>query len=133
LLAVSILEDGWTQPIVIHESGEIVDGYHRWLVSGRRDVAVLTDGFVPVSILTRSDADQILSTIRHNRARGMHGILPMAQIVRTLKDEHGLNTEAIEKRLGMEDEEIDRLYDASSMPEKAADKRTEFSPGWKPG
>jgi ParB-like chromosome segregation protein Spo0J len=39
LLAQSILESGWTQPIVARsvDNGryEIVDGFHRWTVSGR--------------------------------------------------------------------------------------------------
>lgn len=37
LLKVSILEDGWTQPIVARLDGEIVDGFHRWKI-GRAHV-----------------------------------------------------------------------------------------------
>ena len=33
LLIISILEDGWTQPIVILPDGQIVDGFHRYTVS----------------------------------------------------------------------------------------------------
>jgi len=32
LLILSILEDGWTQPIVILKDGTIVDWFHRWLM-----------------------------------------------------------------------------------------------------
>src|SRR5258708_4407167 len=48
LLKVSIMEDGWTQPIVIRKDYEIVDGFHRWTVSGDPEVSALTDGMVPV-------------------------------------------------------------------------------------
>ena len=92
LLKLSILEDGWTQPIVAREDGEIVDGYHRfYLATHDREVAALTKGMVPVVRLTpRSNADQMMSTIRHNRARGTHGVLKMADIVRRLSVEFKL-------------------------------------------
>ena len=33
LLKTSIIADGWTQPIVVREDNEIVDGFHRWVLS----------------------------------------------------------------------------------------------------
>ena len=68
LLERSILADGWTQPLVVRfaEEGrfEIVDGFHRWTVSGYPNVAKLTAGLVPC-VLVRSDpVDQRMSTIR---------------------------------------------------------------------
>jgi len=132
LLALSIIEDGWTQPIVARSDGEIVDGFHRWTVSARPDVSALTGGLVPVVFLDKSLADQMLSTIRHNRARGIHGVRPMAEIVRQLVDQHGLTSGALEERLGMESEEVERLYDSAGMPERVAREKKEFSPGWIP-
>ena len=32
LLKISLIEDGWTQPVVIRENNEIVDGFHRWML-----------------------------------------------------------------------------------------------------
>jgi ParB-like chromosome segregation protein Spo0J len=132
LLARSILEDGWTQPIVARPDGGIVDGFHRWTVAGRADVAALTAGRVPVVYLDRPRADQMLSTIRHNRARGIHGVRPMASIVRELVDEHGLTESELDRRLGMEREEVERLYDQAGMPEKVSRAKEAFSPGWVP-
>ena len=37
LLKLSIMEDGWTQPIVARTDGEIVDGFHRWSISADPD------------------------------------------------------------------------------------------------
>ena len=47
LLKTSIMCDGWTQPIVIRENNEIVDGFHRWtLASTDKDISNLTEGKV---------------------------------------------------------------------------------------
>jgi ParB-like chromosome segregation protein Spo0J len=132
LLATSILEDGWTQPIVAYPDGTIVDGFHRWTVAGWKEVAALTGGAVPVVFLDRARSHRMLSTIRHNRARGVHGVVPMAKIVQSLKDTHGMSDEEIEQRLGMEPEEIDRLYDRAPQPEKISREKPAFSKAWVP-
>lgn len=132
LLKLSIMEDGWTQPIVARHDGEIVDGFHRWtLATNDKDVAALTDGKVPVVYLAadKSKADQMLSTVRHNRARGQHGILKMGEIVRGLRDA-GLSEEDVERRLGMEPEERERLEDTRGSPTAAG--KDDFGQGWVP-
>jgi ParB-like chromosome segregation protein Spo0J len=109
LLKTSILEDGWTQPIVANPDMTIVDGFHRWTVSGHKEIFALTDGFVPVVILEPKDREhQKMSTIRHNRARGRHGVLAMGRIVGSMLEE-GLSIEEVMERLSMEREEVVRL------------------------
>lgn len=134
LLKLSILEDGWTQPIVARSSGEIVDGFHRWtLASTDAEVRALTGGLVPV-VLLRDEADaghQVMSTVRHNRARGNHHVLKMADLVRDLIDNQGLSWEDVMQRLGMEHEEVDRLYDRAGMPVRG-NSGAGFNKGWKP-
>lgn len=133
LLKVSILEDGWTQPIVARPDGEVVDGFHRWTVSADPRIYAMTGGLVPVVRLQPpAHGDQMLSTIRHNRARGEHGVLPMAAIVRRLRDEEGLTVEQVMQRCGMEREEVVRLYDRGGMTERGTQHKTEFSKGWTP-
>ena len=44
LLVQSILTCGWTQPIVIRSNNEIVDGFHRWLVSNDARILEMTGG-----------------------------------------------------------------------------------------
>lgn len=130
LLKVSILEDGWTQPLVINEKDEIIDGFHRWtLVVTDKEVAAMTDGLVPVVVVVGKDeAGRKMSTVRHNRARGNHRVLAMAEIVRSLH-ESGMGKEEIQQRLQMEEEEVERLLDASTMPDFGG---TEFTRGWVP-
>ena len=133
LLKISILADGWTQPIVAREDGEIVDGFHRWTISADPEIAKLTGGLVPVVRLRPAldMADQMASTIRHNRARGQHGVVPMADIVTSLKDDHGLSDDQVKEKLGMETEEVERLYDTSGMTVRGSEE--EFNKGWVPG
>jgi ParB-like chromosome segregation protein Spo0J len=134
LLKMSLLSDGWTQPIVARRDGEIVDGFHRWTLGSRdADVRAMTDGFVPVVRLRDglSLAEQQMATIRHNRARGEHAVLKMSAIVRNLIDAHHLTPAAVAATLGMEDEEVDRLYDRSGMTERGTNG-DEFNTAWTP-
>lgn len=138
LLKTSIKEDGWTQPIVALKDNTIVDGFHRWTVSGHKDMLKLTDGYVPVVYIEVDEMHKMMSTIRHNRARGQHIIVRMSEIMREMV-ENGLSSEEMQKRLGMTDEEIARLTDLSGMPvfvEEGTyeiEGRSDFSKAWVPG
>jgi ParB-like chromosome segregation protein Spo0J len=115
LLRTSITEDGWTQPIVANPDMTIVDGFHRWTCSGHPDIFKLTEGHVPVVILQPKDlAHQQMSTIRHNRARGRHGILQMGEIVVDMLNQ-GKSVEEVMKRLKMEREEVVRLSSVTGI------------------
>jgi ParB-like chromosome segregation protein Spo0J len=131
LLAVSILHSGWTQPLVINSDMEIVDGFHRWTVAHQPEIFALTDGLVPVVQLhDLSPEEQRLATVRHNRARGTHHVLRMAELVLDLIDEHGLTEDDLKLRLGMSHEEVSRLWDRGDMLKRGSD--TEFNKGWVP-
>lgn len=131
LLKVSIMEDGWTQPIVARVDGEIVDGFHRWMTSADPEIAALTGGLVPVVRITEIDpARQRMATIRHNRARGEHYVLSMADIVAELVKELGVDPDSLRQRLGMEREEIIRMLDRGQMTKRAGE--AEYKPAWVP-
>jgi len=132
LLKISILEDGWTQPIVANADNTIVDGFHRWTVSGHKEIYALTDGKVPVVFLAdKDDASQKMSTIRHNRARGTHGVIELSNIVGSML-ESGLTGEEIMHRLMMEKEEVTRLLFKLGIPNSDVFKDKEFSKAWIP-
>jgi ParB-like chromosome segregation protein Spo0J len=135
LLKVSILEDGWTQPIVVFDNGDgkliIVDGEHRWRASASSDVMELTGGLVPIVRISGDSGHLKMSTIRHNRARGNHHVLPMADIVRSLLAS-GVSSQSIQHLLQMEVEEVDRLADSASSPEKVSRGHVSFSKSWVP-
>lgn len=131
LLKLSILEHGWTQPIVARKDGEIVDGFHRWsLASKDRDIQALTGGLCPVVYLGEiSLEDQMLATVRHNRARGQHGVIRMGEIVRALLGS-GMTEEMVGSLLQMDDEEVERLADITPSPQQAG--KDHFGKGWVP-
>lgn len=128
LLELSILEDGFTQPIVVWqtENGyEVVDGFHRHLVGKKLGMSHL-----PVVIISegRTDrSDRIASTIRHNRARGKHQVGAMSEIVQELA-RRNWNDQKIAKELGMEPDEVLRLKQISGLADLFGDD--EFSEAW---
>lgn len=137
LLKVSLLEDGWTQPIVVFDEGKgkkpvIVDGEHRWKTAADPEIAALTDGLVPIVRIKGNRAHRMMSTIRHNRARGEHHVLPMAEIIREMLD-GGVDAEEIQFLLQMEDEEVERLAERAGLPAVVARKHADFNAGWIPG
>lgn len=110
LLTQSILTNGWTLPIVVRPDYTIIDGFHRWTVSGREPLLSKLGGKVPVVIVDHQgdESADVYGTITHNRARGTHLLEPMKAIVKKLLDE-GKTINEIGKQLGMKPEEVFRL------------------------
>lgn len=136
LLEHSIQEDGYTQPIVSHldrETGkrEVVDGFHRHLVGKKSKVVNgRVRGYLPVTTIReerKDKGDRIASTIRHNRARGVHGVSNMSEIVVDLS-RRNWSDRRIGKELGMEPDEVLRLKQISGLAEIFAD--ADFSEAW---
>lgn len=114
LLVQSILTNGWTLPIVCRPDYTIIDGFHRWTVSGREPLKTKLGGKVPVVIVDHQDNrdEDIYGTITHNRARGTHLLEPMRKIVQELLS-NGRTVPEICKQLGMSKEEVFRLSNFS--------------------
>lgn len=113
LLQQSILTNGWTLPIVCRPDYTIIDGFHRWIVSGREPLVSMLEGKVPIVTVDHKDKNKdIYGTITHNRARGTHLLEPMKAIIKGLL-ESGKEIPEISKQLGMKPEEIFRLSDFS--------------------
>lgn len=111
LLTQSILVNGWTLPIVVRPDFTIIDGFHRWTVSGREPLLSKLNGRVPVVIVDHEDENEdVYGTITHNRARGTHQLEPMKAIVQRLI-KSGKTVKEIGKQLGMKPEEVFRLSD----------------------
>lgn len=135
LLEHSILEDGYTQPIVTYlvegEKREVVDGFHRNRVGKECDkVRKRVKGYLPVVTINdgRSDrGDRMAATIRHNRARGKHRVEGMSEIVVELK-RRNWSDEKIGRELGMDPDEVLRLSQISGLAEMFANR--EFSEAW---
>lgn len=113
LLMQSIITNGWTLPIVVRPDYTIIDGYHRWVISGREPLIRKLNGRVPVVTVAHDDPNEdVYGTVTHNRARGTHLLDPMKAIVKRLLGE-GKSVKEIGKQLGMKPEEVFRLSDFS--------------------
>lgn len=135
LLQLSIMQDGYTQPIVAWPDGagsfEVVDGFHRNRV-GREVGAVKKRvmGRLPIAVINAertAKEDRIAATIRHNRARGKHSVDAMSEIVVDLARRNWSN-EKIAQELGMEPDEVLRLRQVSGLADLFADR--DFSEAW---
>ena len=134
LLEISILNDGYTQPIVTYpheEKIEVVDGFHRNRVGKESNlVRERVNGYLPIVSIRKEQQDKndrIASTIRHNRARGKHQVSAMSEIVIELKNRNWTN-QRIAKELGMDEDEILRLCQISGLENLFSDK--DFSKAW---
>jgi ParB-like chromosome segregation protein Spo0J len=114
LLFISVLHDGYTQPIVtIHDKDQdkyiIVDGFHRHLICKTyKEISERTGGRVPIVVIDKPINDRMASTVRHNRARGKHSVDGMASMVFSMLD-NGWEDAEICNQLGLEAEELVRL------------------------
>lgn len=127
LLYQSILEDGYTQPIVCYydienDKYEIVDGFHRYLIMVKhKDIYEREKGYLPVVTINKDISNRMASTIRHNRARGTHSIDLMVNIVKELT-EAGMSDAWILKNIGMDADELLRLKQISGITALFKDK-----------
>lgn len=135
LLRLSIASDGYTQPIVTmkreDEQREVIDGFHRNRVGKEcDDIQQRVKGYLPVVTINsdRTDkGDRMAATVRHNRARGKHSVTAMSDIVVELK-RRNWNNEKIASHLGMEADEVLRLYQITGLSEIFNNE--EFSKAW---
>ena len=118
LLELSIWEDGFTMPCVCYYNKEednyiLVDGYHRYTVlKTSKRIYKRENGLLPIVVIDKDLSNRMSSTIRHNRARGMHNIA-------------GMSDQWIMKNIGMDRDELLRLKQISGLADLFANR--EFS------
>ena len=134
LLEISIINDGYTQPIVTWGTDsmhEVIDGFHRHRVGKEsKIVSNRVMGYLPIVEIRKEQSsknDRIASTIRHNRARGKHQVDAMSDIVIELK-KRNWSDERVGKELGMDADEVLRLCQISGLAE--AFENESFSEAW---
>ena len=137
LLRRSIEADGYTQPIVTmqkEDSREVIDGFHRNRVGKEcEEIQQRVKGYLPVVTIKKDREglnDRMASTIRHNRARGKHKVDAMSDIILDLK-KRNWSDKKIAKELGMDQDEVLRLYQISGVIEAFQD--SDFTEAWEVG
>ncbi len=133
LLYVSILHDGYTQPIVTVYDAEsgfyvIVDGFHRYFTAySNPDILERNKGCVPIVVIQKDINDRQASTVRHNRARGKHSVTGMSNMVFSML-ENGWTDADICNELGMEPEELLKLKHLTGFSKLF--QNVEYSKAW---
>jgi len=131
LLELSILTNGWIQPILINRDFTIIDGFHRsYLARNSKTLLEKYKNKVPCVIMDLTEAERMLLTIRINRAKGNHVAIKMHEIIKTLIDKHQVSKEYIINAIGATKDEIDLLY-KDGVFDALNIKEHKYSRAWK--
>jgi ParB-like chromosome segregation protein Spo0J len=139
LLELSLLTQGWIQPILVNEDqfGEkdklvIIDGFHRYsLCLNSEKVKAMTGGKVPCAVLNLSEPERMMLTIRINRAKGSHISIKMHDIVTKLVTFYGITKDKVAKGIGATKAEVDLLL-AENVFKKLDIANHKYSKAWYP-
>ena len=128
LLEQSIIDNGFCFPVVTIYSPEdekyiIVDGFHRYTIF--KDY--LKAKQLPIVVLEQNIKQRMAATVQFNRARGVHQVEMMGDLVKALIDQ-GADEDDIAKHLGMQLEEVMRLKQITGVAELF--KKQLYSPAW---
>lgn len=86
----------------------VVDGEHRSRVGKQKKYKERMHGYTPIAVIKTDRSDEaalIAATIEFNRARGVHAVVPMKEIVEKLL-RLGWTDDRIAKELGMDADEV---------------------------
>lgn len=128
LLLQSIMDNGFCFPIVTIYDEEvdeyvIIDGFHRYTIL--KDWLEVKE--IPVVVLQHDIKKRMAATVQFNRARGVHQVELMGDLVKALV-EQGASDEEIGRHLGMELEEVYRLKQITGIAELF--KNQTYSKSW---
>lgn len=128
LLEESILANGFCFPVVTVwdpdlEKYIVVDGAHRYIEF--RDY--LQAKQIPIIVLEHDITKRMEATVQFNRARGVHQVELMGDLVQALI-EQGVEDTEISEKLGMEIEEVFRLKQITGIAELF--KKQIYSKSW---
>lgn len=128
LLLESIMANGFCFPVVTvwdpdSEKYIIVDGFHRYQIF--RDELGAKE--IPIIVLEHDITKRMEATVQFNRARGIHQVELMGDLVRALV-EQGVPDDEIAVKLGMELEEVFRLKQITGIADLF--KNQQYSKSW---
>lgn len=128
LLEQSIIDNGFCFPVVTIWSPEeekyiIIDGFHRYSIF--KDYLKAKE--LPIVVLEHNISQRMSATVQFNRARGVHQVELMGDLVKALVDQ-GLSEDEISTHLGMSMEEVFRLKQITGVAELF--KKQIYSKAW---
>ena len=128
LLQQSVIDNGFCFPIVviyddIEDCYVVIDGFHRYTIL--KDYLQVNQ--IPVVVLKHDLKQRMAATIQFNRARGVHQVELMGDLIQSLVKQ-GMEDMEISKHLGMELEEVHRLKQVTGIAEIF--KNQAYSKSW---
>lgn len=133
LLERSLLYSGWIQPLLVTESGLVIDGFHRWRLSqDSTEIVKRWRGMVPCSVMALPDDEAMALTVRINRAKGTHSAVDMHKLVASLVADWGWRPERVAEEIGASLEEVDLLCKEGVFAQKNISAWS-YSAAWYPG
>jgi len=127
LLRTSIADNGFCFAVVTSWDEDfqkyvIVDGFHRY-----QTFVDIGAEEIPIIDLKLTPAQRMYATVQFNRARGIHQVELMGDLVKALTEQGAIDEEIAEK-LGMEGEEVYRLKQITGIAELF--KNQTYSRAW---
>ena len=132
LLRESMMDYGWTQPIVVQEKTSlIIDGFHRWAISQETSFIKKYGTEVPIYRKDIDDIDSMVMHIRLNRARGSILAKKMSNIIIDICVTGKYGTEEILTLLGLTDDELDLMLAPNLIKHRKVPEH-KYSRAWIP-
>lgn len=132
LLKLSLLKQGWIQPLLVDQDGVIIDGFHRFsLAKNDPEVRAMTNGLAPCAVLNLSAAERMMLTVRINRAKGSHIAVKMHELVRTLVEVYALSIAEVCEGIGATKDEVELLL-MENVFKKLDVQNHKYSKAWYP-
>lgn len=118
LLHQSIIDNGFAFPVVTIWDRDlqqfvVVDGFHRYLVSGPRWLDL---SHVPVAVLEHDARQRMVATWQFNKARGAHEVDLDADLIRALLQQ-GMDEDEVAQHLGIDLDTVHRYKQVAGIAE----------------
>lgn len=115
LLVLSLLDNGWTAPVLVNPDGKIIDGEHRWRLAQDDRISEeeqltpegVPAGHVPVFRVERDRKEAMIATYQQNYARGDDDAQKLGDLVASLESDDEMSFAAT--RMGVTESELSVL------------------------
>ena len=133
VLARSLEDYGWLQPIVVQKSSNtIIDGAYRWMISANLSkLRKMTDGMVPVIYVDCDDIEAMLMHGRLNRGRGEVVAQKLSRIIKSVIRSRKYGEADIKRMFVMHMDEVDLMVDGTLLIDKNISEH-KYSSAWVP-
>ena len=132
LLRISTTDFGWLQPIIVRvQDQKIIDGTHRWVISGEKEFQRKHGKDIPVIFIDCDEIDAMIMHVRMNRARGDIFAKPFSKLLKNVVLSDKYLPEELEDLLVMSPDEVDLML-AGGLLKKRKVPQHQYSRAWVP-